>query len=527
MTSASKLFVACCVALALSTGARGYGVNLEGPAQQSEYTETDYNGADAGYLVLSLGVDDAGVGYHELDLDAESGDGTQKTLLPLRTESLFRSHKSDFTDGKASGDVIVRALRPGNYALTRLLVLSGANCGHGGIGAEFRLAFTVTAGKATYLGRYRYEPLSWANLWGAICSAGGYFVVSDERERDIATAKIKQTALPGEIVSALPDLAALNLPLFQPAAIAAPQPSPTALRTRNQFNEAHDLVRTEKAKARDILTTALKSGDLWQTDQALAHSWLGVIAVENSDTASAITEFSEAIRLDPGLHAAWGDRGSARLRTGDIEGAFTDMKTALNLSPRFVRWHLDLGDIEMARHHPDLAMIHYDDAIAILPGAGEPYLRRARANVLLKKFDAALGDIDNGMKSGGIKGNVGHMMRCTLGVRAGRGADALADCDKAVASDPKDAFVLSIRGYMRLAAGQPGPAVEDFDAALAMKPGTALTLYGRGVAKQKNGDAAGAKSDIDDARKVDPKVDKEAADYGFGLAEPEEPTSAP
>jgi tetratricopeptide (TPR) repeat protein len=526
--SALALTCACLVFSLLweSKPAMAYDVSVEGPASQGQYTETDYAGADAGYVVLSISVNDSGVGFRQLYLDAENANGTVRTAFQLSPDTGLFSHKNDFVDGKIMGSVIVRALRPGNYELTRFLEGTGDNCGYSSVmAAYFHLPFTVTPGKVTYLGNFRYEPFLWANTFGAICTTGGYFVVTDQSARDVALAKVKQAALPTDLQTKLPDFAALKLPLFQPTLSSAPQQSPTSRHSATSLYEAYRLVFKDKDKAQQLLVDALASGDLWQTDQAFAHSWLGVIAIENRDRKTAITELDEAIRLDPAINAAWGDRGIVKVELGDIEGAFADVNMALELAPRNANWHMAMGDIELARSHPDLAMVAYDDAISLAPGSGAAYISRARGNVFLKRYDAALTDIDNGVKADGFSQAEGYAFRCAISLRAGRADDAMAECDKGVKADPKDPFPLSVRGYQRLSANHPAAALEDFNAALALKIGSAFALYGRGLARQKTGDDTGGKDDIAAARNIDPGIDERAASYGVPPAGPD--SSAP
>jgi tetratricopeptide (TPR) repeat protein len=513
-------FLACVVA------GSAHAQALEGAPIQSQYTETNYTGADAGYVVISIALHDAGVGIVAMILDAESSDGNVLSAFRMWRPSIFGSKTYDIQDGtEIVGDVVVRSLPPGNYVLSRMTYVAATGCNGANPTGYFSIPFTVKAGQVTYLGALRYEPLTWNTLFGSACSHGGYFVVSDEKARDVAIAKTKLASLPDVVVSSVPDTAALRLPLFQAAKIAAPQPSPTGLHIIRVMNEAHDAVVSDDPKAAALINEALNSGDLWQMNIATAHAWLGEIASKHHDFKTGVAELSEAIRLNPGDNISWGDRGQARMGLKDYDGAFQDLTMAVHLAPRLARWHTDLGDVEMMRKHTDLAMLHYDDAISVFPRGWEAYDHRALANMQLKKFDAAMADIDRGIAADAIQPAMGKSWQCQFGITANRASDVIADCDAAVAKYPKNESVLAARGFARLETGNADGARTDFNAALAVKPDLALALYGRAQASQKLGDAAAANSDFEAARKLNPKVDDMANHMGLSATLP--PTELP
>ncbi|MGD0142887.1 MAG: tetratricopeptide repeat protein [Rhizomicrobium sp.] len=512
------------VLLASFTVGTAHAQALGGAPVQSQFTDTNYTGADAGFVVISIALHDAGVGISALTLDVESIDENVLSTLSMWRPSIFGSKKYDIQDGtEIVGDVDVRALPPGNYILSRLVFAAATGCNGPNPIAHFSIPFTVKAGQATYLGALRYEPLTWSNWVGSTCSEGGYFVVTDEKARDIAIAKAKLASLPDVVVSNVPDTTALKLPLFQSAKIAAPQPSPTGFHIRLLMIDTNSELSKDEPKAITQIHEALNSGDLWQSDIALAHAWLGEIALKHHDLKTGVDELTESIRLDPGGHISWGDRGQAREQLKDFDGAFQDLTMAAHLAPRFFRWQLDLGDVEMKRHHTDLAMLHYDDVISLFPRGWEAYMHRAAANLELGRYDAAIADIDRGIAADAIEPAMGKSWQCQYGTKSGHAADVLVACDIAVAKYPKNESVLSIRGFARLDAGKADDARTDFDAALAIKPDLAMALYGRALASQKLGDAAAAQSDFNAARKLDPLIGDKARNLGVPAMEPAQP----
>jgi tetratricopeptide (TPR) repeat protein len=520
--AAVRLAICAMAAMALTIGrAQAYGWEIGGPASQDEYTETDYTGPDAGYVVLSVSLHDAEVGINSLALDAERTDGETRTAFWLRTSNLFKSQKHDFATGKGFtevlGDVVVRALPPGDYILSRYFAFAGANCGHSGFATSFSVPFSVKKGEAVYLGNFRFEPITWHLIWGSSCSAGGYFVVSNEEARDLPVAKTKRPQLPETISRQLPDTAALNLPMFRSEIMANKQASPTALHIQGVYTDAGAAYKEDRKKARALIAEAIASGDLTQRQLAYVHGWLGLMAYDDKDYKLAETELSESIRLEPGLDVTWGDRGLARVQQNDLDAAYSDLKMALKLSPHDALWHLHIADLEMKRNNIDNAMLHFGDAAASAPKSATVLMRRASANVKLGRYEAAEADVNAAIKTDNIKPGEAHAMLCLYGAREGHPEATIGHCDKAITLEPKVPENYCVRGFIRLGQGQTDTARADFEQALKLKSNLAEALYGRGLVRQKLGDTVGADADLAAARKAKPDVEKEAM---VGLANP-------
>ena len=487
-----------------------------GRPAQSDFSEADYGGADAGFVVLSISLHGSDAGMHGVTLDAEKSDNQTRAAFALKT-GLFDSHTFDYTGDDLVGNIVVRALPPGDYALTRFSGNPAGVCGSPTMEANFKIPFSVKAGQVTYLGSFRYEPITWSTVRGVICSRGGYFLVGNERARDTSAAKTKRATLPETLTAEIPVVETLNLPLFRSTPLPQRQPSPTALVAENSLHWGYKYLHKDMQTARDDIKDALRSGELWQSDIALAHSWLGGLDFENHDLKNAFDELSEAIRLDSALDTAWGDRGVVRLEQGDYQGARDDFKEASRLKPGDYAWLMQLGNAEAALHQSAQANLSFSDAISSAPRKAPPYFHRGSGEMMLGQYDAAIADIDHAIKLEDSPVPIYPAIRCIAGVRAGHGDAAMADCDTAVKLAPKAVAILDIRGFVHLLRNETALARADFDASLAITPDTPLALLGRGLSKQKAGDAAGGKADLDAAHQADPQIDNVlAAFYGIG-----------
>jgi len=83
---------------------------------------------------------------------------------------------------------------------------------------------------------------------------------------------------------------------------------------------------------------------------------------------------------------------------------------------------------------------------------------------------------------------------------------ALAACEKALASDPKEPAFLDSKGFVLLQLGRLDEAIAFFDAALATRPHQAASLYGRGVAKKRRCKCDAGDADIKAGRLDDPTI---------------------
>jgi hypothetical protein len=187
------------------------GLLVSGAAQAQLFTH-EYHGRDAGWLVLSVSSNkDANADPITLFYD-QTGDGSDHGSLqfsrPDWTDLSFGS--ADFHTGDEVGDVIVRSLHPGTYQLDSFLTRMGGQ----NFGDTFHIPFTILAGQTTYLGNFRFVSAHEKGFVGYLRARDFYFVVRNFARRDIGIADHKDHPPRGRVSVALPDLMAVNSPLF-------------------------------------------------------------------------------------------------------------------------------------------------------------------------------------------------------------------------------------------------------------------------------------------------------------------------
>ncbi len=172
--------------------------------------------------------------------------------------------------------------------------------------------------------------------------------------------------------------------------------------------------------------------------------------------------WSNVIHLYPRSDAAYVSRGNGRGEAGQIEGAMSDLQTAVRLGSRRGDLYDGLGNAYGTLGKPDSALLMYDRALAIDPTLGRTYYNRAIANL-----------------------------------RVGRPREALADLERALDVIPLQApFVHFPRGNAYLQLGQFREAEAEFGRAIEAGQLVPDALYNRGVCRLRLGDKAGAGADF-------------------------------
>jgi Flp pilus assembly protein TadD len=206
----------------------------------------------------------------------------------------------------------------------------------------------------------------------------------------------------------------------------------------------------------------------------------GNAALARGQYDKAIAAFDDAIRLEPGQAAAYGNRAFAHWSKGQAELAIRDYGEALARDPR---------------NHG----IRFNRAVAY-NRIGDYEKARADLNEVIRAEPANVAALNSRCWSHALLGNLD---------------DALADCNEALRLAPKDVNALDSRGFVHLKSGRLQRAVSDYDAALRIDPKLATSLYGRGIARIGRGDRAGGSEDVTAARKLEPEIQARFARYGI------------
>jgi len=116
------------------------------------------------------------------------------------------------------------------------------------------------------------------------------------------------------------------------------------------------------------------------------HGLRGMIHLDKGRYGPAITELSDAIRLDKGYHVGYlaeyhGYRGIARFRSGDADGAIADLTAAIRLDGKYAAAYEVRGEAHERKGRRDNAIADFRKALELEPGrtASRNGLRRLGA----------------------------------------------------------------------------------------------------------------------------------------------------
>lgn len=262
------------------------------------------------------------------------------------------------------------------------------------------------------------------------------------------------------------------------------------------------------------------------TLRAMAHNSLGQQLVEQGKVADAVSEYREAVRLDPAYATAHISLGLAFAAQGNLEAAVAEYREALRISPDLAPAHNDLAIAMEDLGRPDEAITHYLEAVRIAPedsrsrmNLGAVLARQGRVDEAIAQFRAVL-ELAPYMPEAHLylgdalahQGHAGEAMaeyRAALRDRPGWPpatdalAWALATADDPQLRDPREAVRL---------AKQAVEATQGNDARLLRTLAVAHAADGRGdeaaaVARRASA-VARAAGQVDLARDIDERFEK-------------------
>jgi tetratricopeptide (TPR) repeat protein len=226
----------------------------------------------------------------------------------------------------------------------------------------------------------------------------------------------------------------------------------------------------------------------------------------NGDADGAIADYNRAIGLDPKNADAFNSRGMIKKAKGDLDGAIADFNSAIELNEKLAIAYKNRGEAKQAK----------GDAA----GANEDLKRAGEFDPQLRDEESSAGHVDRSTAKGKEKESAASVEdffnRAGVKKAAGDLDGAIADYDRAIQLDPKDAAIYNNRGLAKQEKGDLDAAIVDFNRAIQLNPKDAVACSNRGNAKRDKGDLDGAIADYNRAIRFDPKY--AYAYYDRGLA---------
>ena len=222
----------------------------------------------------------------------------------------------------------------------------------------------------------------------------------------------------------------------------------------------------------------------------------GIQFAMQGDYAKAITDFTEALRLNPDLVGAYILRGRARVASAaQVSGVEAGFGGLITSTPSQIT--------EQQRQVYDQAIADFTSAIRLDPNNAVAYRERGRAAMNKGDRDAAYADYNqalrlnpNDPRTYNNRGNV-HRDRGNLD-------QALADFNQAIRLDSNYAVAYLNRGIAHRARGNLDQAIADYTQAIRLNPNYVNAYYNRGLVHRQKGDYARAIADWEAVLRLDP-----------------------
>jgi protein O-mannosyl-transferase len=180
--------------------------------------------------------------------------------------------------------------------------------------------------------------------------------------------------------------------------------------------------------------------------------------------------WGRVIQLSPDYDQAYINRANDRGRTGRIEEALADLRTAYGLGSRRAEMFLNLGNVYSTLGRMDSAVVLYTEALRADPSRGAAYSNRAIVLLRLGRPREALADLEKSRELLPMRAATLHLPIGEAYRQLGRFAEAEDELDRAIASGNRRAQVFYDRGLTRAARGNRDGAIEDLREALRLDP---------------------------------------------------------
>jgi tetratricopeptide (TPR) repeat protein len=236
---------------------------------------------------------------------------------------------------------------------------------------------------------------------------------------------------------------------------------------------------------------------------AIAYNDRGVNRYQLGDKQGAISDFTQAINLNPNFAQPYYNRGATRNDLGDKQGAINDFSHFINFYPRNslayfnrgIAWH-ELGDKQRA-------ISDFTQVIKLNPNNVAAYYNRGASRSDLGDKHGAINDFStviNLNPNFAQAYNNRGLARHNLGDKQG----AISDFTQSLRINYRDPTAYNNRGIARHEMGDRQGAINDFTQAIQISPNFAQAYNNRGLARHNLGDKQGAISDFSQAIQINP-----------------------
>ena len=178
------------------------------------------------------------------------------------------------------------------------------------------------------------------------------------------------------------------------------------------------------------------------------HYERGVQSVNNQEWDKAITDFSEAIKLNPTNGSAFVYRGSAFFMLGKFDGAIDDYNQAIRINKNDCDAAFNLAGVYRAKGEFNKSIDSWDAYIRLNPTNDLAYKSRASVYSAMGRYDEALKDWNEGLRLDS-KDSTALAERSIAYFKTSQFDKAERDAIDAVRLGPTNGFALNCLAWFR------------------------------------------------------------------------------
>jgi tetratricopeptide (TPR) repeat protein len=277
------------------------------------------------------------------------------------------------------------------------------------------------------------------------------------------------------------------------AAVTTPAPNIDQPRTAADFT-ARGLARQQQNNLNDALSDYDQAVDL---DPGYAEGvYRRAVARETKmDWDGALEDFNHLLVLQPDNADAFSNRGFCKQARGDLDGAMADYTEALKRDPKIAAAYYNIGLIKVRRGDIDGGIAAYDRALDLNPKLTRAYYNRGIAKTSEGNLDGAIADYTRALELDATQGSF-YLARGFARQSKGDLDGALADYGAGLNRDPKMPGAYYNRGQIEVQRGNFNDAIADNTTAIVLDPGNAQAFCNRGLAEMGEGAWSTAETDL-------------------------------
>jgi tetratricopeptide (TPR) repeat protein len=221
------------------------------------------------------------------------------------------------------------------------------------------------------------------------------------------------------------------------------------------------------------------------------------------DYQNAISDFGEAIAINPSYEGAFVGRGAALEGQGNLDAALSDLERAIALNPRNARGYNNRAVVYAKKGEYERAVIDIDQAIRLEPNDPVRFNNRGIMQRRLGKIDLAIADFEQAIRmSPRYAQAIGN--RGNAWFDKGDNDRAIADYTAAIQIDPRLIAPIKNRANAYVKKDEYDRGIADYDLALRLAPNDAEIFAQRCNAYSKKQDYDRAIADCTTAISADP-----------------------